>query len=131
MIPSKKRVLIVDDEPGFTRLLRLNFHHTGRFVAEIVNDALEAVAAAERFAPDIILLDVMMPGMDGGEVANRIHAIPRLEEVPILFLTAAVKKQELAANDGSCGGIPFIAKPVEFQDVVRHIDAQFPAARFH
>jgi CheY-like chemotaxis protein len=123
-MPAKKRVLIVDDEPGFTRLLKLNFHHTGRYAAEVVNDASAAVEVAQRFVPDIILLDVMMPGMDGGEVANRIHALPTLQNTPILFLTAAIKKQELAANKGLCGGIPFMCKPVEFQDVVEHIEKQ-------
>ncbi len=125
MTTSKKRVLIVDDEPGFTRLLKLNFHHTGRYTAEVVNDARAAVEVAERFTPDIILLDVMMPGMDGGEVASRIHALPNLQNTPILFLTAAIKRQELAAHEGLCGGIPFMAKPVEFQDVVEHIEKEF------
>jgi CheY-like chemotaxis protein len=118
-------VLIVDDEPGFTRLLKLNFHHTGRYTAEVVNDAAEAVETAERFKPDVILLDVMMPGMDGGEVATRIHAVPRLRDTPILFLTAAIRKQEVAAREGLCGGIPFIAKPIEFQEVVEQIEKEF------
>jgi CheY-like chemotaxis protein len=120
----RKRVLIVDDEPGFTRLLKLNFHHTGRYTAEVVNDAAQAVRVAERFAPDIVLLDVMMPGLDGGEVANRIHAIPQFENIPILFLTAAVRREELAAHEGRCGGIPFVAKPVEFQEVLAHVDRE-------
>ena len=125
MIPvAKKRILIVDDEPGFTRLLKLNLHHTGRYMAEVVNDSAGAVEAADRFAPDIILLDVMMPGLDGGEVASRIHARPRLRDTPILFLTAAVRKQELALTKGTIGGIPFLAKPIEFQDVISHIEKE-------
>jgi CheY-like chemotaxis protein len=122
MLTSKKRVLIVDDEPGFTRLLKLNLHHTGRYTAEVVNDAAEAVHVAERFAPDIVLLDVMMPGLDGSEVADRLHAVPKFRNIPIIFLTAAVKKQEVAARGGLCGGIPFVAKPVEFQEVLSHIE---------
>ena len=124
MMLQKKRVLIVDDEPSFTRLLKLNFHHTGRYIAEVVNKAGDAVEAAERFAPDIILLDVMMPGMDGGEVATRIHAIPKFRDIPIVFLTAAVKRQELAMHQGRCGGIPFVAKPIEFHEVLRHVERE-------
>jgi CheY-like chemotaxis protein len=124
MIKSKTRVLIVDDEVSFARLLKLNFHYTGRYTAEVVNNAHEAVQAAERFAPDIILLDVMMPGLDGGEVASRIQARPKLRNTPILFLTAAIRKQELAAHDGLCGGIPFLSKPVEFQDVLKHVESE-------
>ena len=123
MLKSKTRVLIVDDEPSFTRLLKLNFHHTGRYMAETVNDATEAVIAAERFSPDVVLLDVMMPGLDGSEVADRLHAMPRFHNLPIIFLTAAVKKQEVASRGGWCGGIPFVAKPVEFQEVLHHIEA--------
>src|SRR2546423_519190 len=108
MLTSKTKVLIVDDEPSFTRLLKLNFHHTGRYMAETVNDATEAVQVAERFAPDIVLLDVMMPGLDGSEVADRLHALPRFHNLPIIFLTAAVKKQEVASRGGVCGGIPFV-----------------------
>ena len=122
MLTSKKRVLIVDDEPGFTRLLKLNLHHTGRYTAEVVNDSTQAVRTAQTFVPDIVLLDVMMPGLDGSEVANRLHAMPRFEKLPIIFLTAAVKKQEVTSRDGQCGGMPFIAKPVEFQEVVRQIE---------
>jgi CheY-like chemotaxis protein len=124
MTNLKKRVLIVDDEPSFTRLLKLNFHHTGRYMAETVNDAAQAVQAAERFIPDVIVLDVMMPGLDGGEVANQIHAIPKFRDTPIVFLTAAVKRQELALHQGRCGGIPFVAKPVEFQEVLQHVDRE-------
>jgi CheY-like chemotaxis protein len=129
MMLPKKRVLIVDDEPGFTRLLKLNLHHTGRYTAEVVNDAAEAVQVAERFAPDIVLLDVMMPGLDGSEVADRLHAVPQFRNIPIIFLTAAVKKQEVAEREGICGGIPFVAKPIEFQEVLRHMEKVFGGHR--
>jgi two-component system, OmpR family, response regulator len=121
-LKSKTKVLIVDDEPGFTRLLKLNFHHTGRYMAEVVNDSSAAVAAAEHFAPDVVLLDVMMPGLDGSEVADRLHAMPRFHNLPIIFLTAAVKKNEVRSRGGLCGGIPFVSKPVEFQDVLAQIE---------
>ena len=122
---SKKRILIVDDEPSFTRLLKLNLHHTGRYTAEVVNDSLDAVRVAERFTPDIVLLDVMMPGLDGSEVADRLHSIPKFRNIPIIFLTAAVKKQEVAARGGFCGGVRFVAKPIEFQEVLNHIEKVF------
>jgi CheY-like chemotaxis protein len=124
MTISKKRVLIVDDEPSFTRLLKLNLHHTGRYMAEVVNDSAEALQVAERFGPDVVLLDVMMPGLDGSEVADRFHANPRFRNTPIIFLTAAVKRQEVAAHGGTCGGIPFVAKPMEFEEVLAHLDKE-------
>ena len=114
----------MEDEPSFTRLLKLNLHHTGRYMAEVVNDSAEALQVAERFGPDVVLLDVMMPGLDGSEVADRFHANPRFRNTPIIFLTAAVKKQEVAVRGGLCGGIPFVAKPIEFQEVLAHLDKE-------
>ena len=124
MTSAKKRVLIIDDEASFTRLLKLNLHHTGHYTAETVNDPTKALAVAREFLPDVILLDVMMPSMDGGEVAARMQASPKLKETPIVFLTAAVKRNEIASHQGCIGGLPFIAKPVDFQEVVDGIEKQ-------
>ena len=126
---SKRKVLIVDDEEKFTRFLKLNFHHTGQYTAEVVNDAANAISAADRFSPDVILLDVMMPGMDGGEVASRLHATEKFKNTPILFLTAAIKKQEVTARHGVVGGIRFLAKPIEFQDVLDEIEKECQECR--
>jgi CheY-like chemotaxis protein len=124
MMTSKKRVLIIDDEASFTRLLKLNLHHTGRYTAETVNDPGQALAVAGEFAPDIILLDVMMPRMDGGELASRLLASSRFKATPIVFLTAAVKKNEVSSHQGSVGGLPFISKPVDFKEVIECIETQ-------
>ena len=124
MRSAKKRVLIIDDEASFTRLLKLNLHHTGHYTAETVNDPTKALAVAREFSPDIILLDVMMPRLDGGEVAARMQANPKLKQTPIVFLTAAVKRDEIASHQGRIGGLPFIAKPVDFQEVVECIEMQ-------
>ena len=122
MMTNRKRVLIIDDEASFTSLLKLNLHHTGQYTAEAVNDPAQAVAVARKFSPDVILLDVMMPGMDGGEVAAHIQASPKLKKTPIVFLTAAVKKGEVESSRGHIGGLPFIAKPVDMDEVVECIE---------
>jgi DNA-binding response OmpR family regulator len=124
MTIAKKRVLIIDDEASFTRVLKLNLHHTGHYTAETVNDPTRAIAVARDFLPDVILLDVMMPGVDGGELAARLQASPKLKDTPIVFLTAAVKRNEIAFHQGRIGGLPFIAKPVDFQEVVDCIENQ-------
>lgn len=115
---EKKRILVVDDEPSITRLLKLNLEQTGNYVVEEQNDATQTLAAAETFRPDLILLDVMMPGVDGGELASQLLASPRLKRVPIVFLTAAVKKEEVASHGGLIGGLPFLAKPVDLLEVI-------------
>ena len=118
METEKKRILVIDDEPSITRLLKLNLEQTNEYVVRAENDSEAAVAAAEEFQPDLILLDVMMPGLDGGELASRFEANPKLKSVPIVFLTAAATKSEVYARGGNVGGLRFLAKPVELSEVV-------------
>jgi two-component system, OmpR family, response regulator len=129
---TKKRILVVDDEASFTRLLKLNLEDTGAYEVHVENAAAPALPAARRFKPDLILLDVMMPEMDGGTLALRLRESPALEKVPIVFLTAAVRKEEVYARGGLIGGFPFIAKPVELHELLKclekEIGAEKPAA---
>jgi len=115
---SKKRILLVDDEPGFTRLLRLVLP---RYEICEENDSRRAVATAQSFHPDLILLDVIMPDMDGGTVAAKIREDKSLRNVPIVFLTAVVSEKEVA-NQGTIGGFPFLAKPVTKEKLVECIN---------
>jgi len=118
MSTDKKRILVVDDEPSITRLLKLNLEQTNKYTVRAENDAEAAFAAAEEFKPHLILLDVMMPGLDGGELANRLQASPNLGSVPIVFLTAVATKGEVFARGGQVGGHTFLAKPVEISEVI-------------
>ncbi len=118
MINEKQRILVVDDEPSITRLLKLNLEQTGEFEVATENVSEAALAAAERFQPDLMLLDVMMPGLGGGELASRLQSTPGLERVPIVFLTAAVTREELRQRRGLVGGLPFLAKPVDLREVL-------------
>ena len=115
---EKKRILLVDDEPSITRLLKLNLEQTGDYEVATENVSQAALTAAEAFQPDLILLDVMMPGLDGGSLANQLEASPRLKSVPIVFLTAAVTREEVRARRGIVGGLPFLAKPVDLREVL-------------
>jgi len=116
--PEKKRILVIDDEPSITRLLKLNLEQTDQYLVRSENNAAEALAAAEEFDPDLILLDVMMPGLDGGQLAGMFQAEPKLKSVPIVFLTAAVTRQEVRSRGGRIGGLPFLAKPVDLSEVL-------------
>jgi CheY-like chemotaxis protein len=113
-----KRIMLIDDEISFTRLLRANLQQTGQYVVEVANNPAQALAAAEAFLPQLILLDVMMPEIDGGELAARLKASPRLANAPIVFLTAAVSKEEVHARNGHIGGQPFVAKPVDLPELI-------------
>jgi CheY-like chemotaxis protein len=121
---SLKRLLLVDDEEPFTRLVKLNLEQTGRYTVRIENDGAKALATAREFAPDLILLDVIMPDADGGEIAALIKADAALKAVPIIFLTAAVSQKELDGPSGMIGGRMFIAKPVNKRSLIELIDQQ-------
>lgn len=120
MVP--KKILIVDDEASITRLLKLNLEKTGRFTVRTENLGAQCVPAAREFLPDLIILDVMMPDMDGGAVAAELKDDPILKDIPLVFLTAGVKKEEVAARGGVIGGFPYIAKPLNVKGVVSVIE---------
>ncbi len=115
---AKKKVLLVDDEESLTKLIKLNLEATGQFEVSIENRGTEAVKAARAFKPDIILLDVVMPDMEGSEVAQRLKEDGALKSVPIIFLTATVTAEEVSQAGGTIGGEMFLAKPVNVQQLV-------------
>lgn len=124
MNTEKKRILAVDDEAANTRLMKIFLERTNDFVVREENDAKSALAAAEEFQPELILLDVMMPGMDGGDLAASFRANPKLKTVPIVFLTAAITKEEVAASGGKLGGFPYLAKPIVLAEVAACVKEQ-------
>ena len=109
-----KKVLLVDDEAGFTELLKMNLEKSGDYEVQIENDPPQALGTARRFQPDAVLLDVVMPGMDGGDVQAQFQGDPILGNIPIIMLTALVDSAELSegavAQSGSSIMLP---KPVD------------------
>lgn len=120
MDTAPKRILIVDDEAGFTRLLKLTLEGTKRYIVKEENDGSQALATARLFRPELILLDIVMPKMDGGDVARQIGGDPILKDVKIIFLTAIVSQKEAGA--GGIGGFPFMAKPVSLAALTAMIE---------
>ena len=114
---EKKRILVVDDQAGDTRLLKRFLEGTDEYVVREENDAVAALSAAEEFQPHLILLDVLMPDMDGGELASCLRANPKLQAVPIVFLTAKVSKEEVELCGGRIGQYPVLAKPIVLTEV--------------
>ena len=121
--PPHRTILVIDDEAGLTRLIKLSLEATGRFTVVVENDATTATATAERIKPDLILLDVMMPGADGGQIAEQLQARSATRTIPIVFLTAAVQEREVSERGGKIGGFPFIAKPVGKEELIAVIEA--------
>jgi DNA-binding response OmpR family regulator len=123
----KKRILVVDDERWFTNLLGYSLETQGYYRVRQENDATHAIQAAREFGPDLVLLDVMMPHLDGSEVAARLKHDRLLRDVPVLFLTALVTEAE--AGEGLCtqGGHTFLPKSVSIETLIECIEAKLHA----
>jgi DNA-binding response OmpR family regulator len=111
-IMSDKRILVIDDEPNISSLLQHYLAQMGGYEVLTENFPAHAQASARAFNPDMILLDVNMPGKDGGEVASEFRADPAFSHVPILFLTSLVSSAEAGKREITRGSRRFLAKPV-------------------
>ncbi len=123
------RILAVDDEASVTRMIKLNLEAGGGYEVLTANDGREALATARQSKPDLILLDVMMPDMDGGEVAAAIETDPLLKSIPIVYLTAAITKQEVGTSGKFSGGRRVIAKPISADDLITAIEEALQQSR--
>ena len=114
---APRRVLIIDDEQAFTRLLKMNLEVGGAYEVREESHGARGLAAAQAFHPDVILLDVIMPDMDGHQVAAQLAADGQLKSVPIIFLTATVMRHGVNAQPASLAGHPVIPKPVSLPEL--------------
>jgi two-component system, OmpR family, response regulator len=86
--PRRRKILIVDDEPDLVEMLMLCVEASGRFTAASAADGVHALEEVRSFRPDVILLDVMMPHMNGWEFCQRLRADPGTREIPVVVMTA-------------------------------------------
>lgn len=107
-----RRILYVEDEADIREVAQLALGAVGGFDVEVCASGSEALARGQAFAPDLLLLDVMMPGMDGPTTLARLREIPALAETPTIFMTAKVQPQEVVALR-ALGAIEVIAKPFD------------------
>ena len=121
---EKKKVLIVDDEVSFIDIVKINLERTGHYIVRAESDGTKGVAAAKEFQPDIILLDIVMPDISGDEIATQLQNDEETKNIPVVFLTAVVKKEEEVSHGGIIGGKTFIAKPTTVEELVRVIEKQ-------
>ena len=111
-ITPLKRILYVEDEPDIRTIAQMALEAVGGFVLEVCCDGFEAVDKGQAFEPDLILLDVMMPGMDGPSTMKALRALPGLATTPVIFMTAKIQPSEVA-NYRELGAAGVIAKPFD------------------
>ena len=123
---QNRRILIVDDDRDGTRLIKSLLENISHYLVLEENDAAKAHESARDFRPDLILLDIMMPQIDGGDIAAQIDADPGLQRTPIIFLTALVTKTEAKAGL-HIQGHPVLAKPIDIPELINRIEENLPA----
>ena len=107
-----RRILYVEDDDDIREIARLALEFVGEFEVMLCASGEDAVAGAAAFNPDIILLDVMMPGMDGPSTLTALRRQPALSHTPVAFMTAKIQPQEIAAYK-AMGAVDVIAKPFD------------------
>jgi CheY-like chemotaxis protein len=111
-----QRVLVVDDDPHVLQLLRVNFELEGYEVVSASNGE-EALQRIDERPPDILVCDVMMPGMDGLEVVERVRNNPATAKLPIVMVSAKAQQSDLLAG-GDAGADAYVTKPFDPQDLI-------------
>lgn len=115
------KVLVIDDEKNIIEFIHLGLKYEG-FAVESASDGPEGLAAAQRINPDMIILDWMLPGMDGLEVCRRLRTNPTTRDIPVLMLTAKDEVQDRVAGLET-GADDYLTKPFSFDELVARIRA--------
>ena len=106
------RILYVDDEADIREIVQLALESVGGFTVGLCDSGACALERAQSFRPDLILLDVMMPGMDGFETLQRLRQVPDVAGIPVVFMTAKVQPNDLNRYRG-LGAAEVIVKPFD------------------
>ncbi|MCK5387476.1 MAG: response regulator [Gammaproteobacteria bacterium] len=115
-----KKILYVEDEPDIQMIARVALENVGGFELLVCSSGAEAVEKAATFGPDMFLLDVMMPGMDGPSTLAELRKIPQLANTPVMFMTAKVQPQEVEFLK-SLNVADVIAKPFDPMGLANNI----------
>ncbi|SFI61404.1 response regulator [Albimonas pacifica] len=120
------RIACVEDEPDLRRICELTLSRLGGFEVQVYADGPSALAGLAAFAPDLVLLDVMMPGLDGPAVLAELRARPSLAALPVAFMTAKAQPAEIARFRalGACDVIVKPFDPMTLSERVRRIWAE-------
>ena len=118
---KRLKILLVDDEESFLELAEIKLKRLGYKVITATTGE-NCLKLAEKESPDLVLLDVMMPGMDGGETAHLLLENPKTKNIPIIFLTSIISKREEQECLGEPGGHLFVAKPFDTKRLLGAIE---------
>ena len=116
-----KKILVIDDDPGMQRFLKEALESEG-YEVTVASNGMQGLFSAQQEAPDVAILDVMLPGLDGFEVCHRLRADPRTSHLPVMMLTG--KEREIDRQTGEkVGANKFLSKPVELQVLLSTVES--------
>jgi two-component system, sensor histidine kinase and response regulator len=118
---DKRRVLVIDDEESFCIFVNWALEGTGRYKVATATRPLQGITLAQTLRPDLILLDIKMPQMDGAQVAERLLEDPQTRSIPIVFITGLVTNTETKHQQMEVAGRTFIAKPVTKNELLQAV----------
>lgn len=119
---NRVKVLTIDDEIEFCKVIKLGLEATKKFEVITASKAREGLRLAKTQKPDIILLDIMMPELTGTEIAEELLETDLTRNIPIIFVTALIKKDEQGDQYGNQSRYQVIAKPVNLKDLAYQIE---------
>jgi len=118
---AKRKVLIVDDEKDFAKIVKMNLEQTGEYEVRTESRATKAVAVAKSFKPDVMLLDIVMPDKDGFEVLGELKKDGKTVSIPVIMLTAVGGNHaKMTASQKFCED--YIIKPVPTEELKAKIE---------
>ena len=123
-----QRVCYVEDDEDIQKIVRMSLERVGKLTVEVVGDPLLAIDAMKAFKPELVMLDWMMPGMDGPTLYRRMREVPEVRDIPVVFITAKASEKEL--NElralGAAGTISKPFSPKDLPEQLRTIWAALP-----
>lgn len=115
---SMKKILIIDDEKEFCAMIKEEIEVITSFTVDCCSNAMRALDRVKATKPDLILLDVMMPGLTGPEIASQLKSSEETKNIPIVFLTAVLEEEEAEKEKHLIGGERFLGKPVRIEELL-------------
>lgn len=128
MSTGLRRILCIDDDEDILILAQMSLESVGGFDVKICTNAIDAIDIAQEFLPDYILIDYMMPNMDGPAALEAFRSIPALENTPVAFMTARAAPEEVESYL-AIGANAVIAKPFDPMNLAEQVRASWQAAR--
>lgn len=109
---NKKKILVVEDELTSQQLIQFHLNNTEEYEVKILADGRQTLAVANKYSPDLILLDIIIPETSGIEISRELASEANLKDIPVVFITSLVTEDEVASQDGIFYDRPCLAKPI-------------------